>query len=137
MTETSGSADQATTHAKEEVRYCYEELHGRKLLEVGYGGYLTYSDLEILIQAVEEAAELRKLLALGWHPITTAPKDATWVIVCSIDKEGKYARYPTCTKWLENIEGDPKWMMFSEYMGSQLTHWQPLMSPPAVKTAGE
>ncbi len=57
---TSGSADQAVSHAKEEVRYCYEELHGRRPLEVGHGGHLTYGDLEVLIQAAEEVAELRK-----------------------------------------------------------------------------
>ncbi len=59
---TSGSADQAVSRAKEEVRYCYEELHGRRPLEVGYGGRLTYGDLEILIQAAEQAAALREEL---------------------------------------------------------------------------
>ncbi len=57
---TSGSADQAVSHAKEEVRYCYEELHGRKPLEVGHGGHLTYGDLEVIIQAAEKAAELQE-----------------------------------------------------------------------------
>ena len=45
---------EAIKRAEEEVRYCYEELHGRRRLKIGHGGKLTYGDLETLIRYAQE-----------------------------------------------------------------------------------
>ena len=59
----------------------------------------------------------------GWMPISTAPKDGTWILTWD-----GYA--PDVLRWIENTLGkNPSWRDI-EYFQRKPTHWQPLPAPP-------
>ena len=82
-----------------------------------------------------------------WQPISTAPRDGIWILICREGDDCSYAGF-----WQDAIEDGVDYMgedggfvevdfqrfypsrsfgkMGSRYKGSQPTLWQPLPSPP-------
>lgn len=86
----------------------------------------------------------------GWQPIETAPKDGTRVLFYDPDSSGLiYAGVwdaKFCSEWPEGAEEAVyrgAWtdyavasFAYEEHCEYSPTHWQPLPTPPAIRTGG-
>lgn len=78
-----------------------------------------------IAQALADAG----LLATGWHPIATAPKDGTTVLVRHKDCVGEV--YDVAIFAGVQPDGEQRWIMGDIRLESrQLTHWMTLPGPP-------
>lgn len=91
--------------------------------ELGFYAKLDESECTALIAtAMQDAAD-----AVGeWHPIDTAPKDGTRIIVY---RHRTYGNPKTVGEdyWFKGNNG---WCWAKSNSGSQPTHWMPLPAPP-------
>jgi len=79
---------------------------------------------------------------MEWQPISSAPKDGTWILVTgsAIDWDGETEPAVFAAQWTEHLNGNDgpqygRWQM-AWYDGGYYgecdlpTHWMPLPTPP-------
>lgn len=59
----------------------------------------------------------------SWQPIETAPKDGTWVLICTKDDVFEAA-------WVKGLNDEDYCWRFVDFSPHNPTHWQPLPDPP-------
>ena len=77
-------------------------------------------------------AELRSRIAkleaqTQWQPISTAPKDGTWIVVTST--HNKY--YRACVQFCYGHWYDTQEVIHDDLMEDAATHWMPMLETPA------
>lgn len=76
---------------------------------------------------------------MHWHPIDTAPKDGTTVLLCHEKTYDMNGFAPIAAKWRTyhpNAKGEPEWRDTNGTRFQGMTHWMPLPASPTEQTVG-